>query len=123
MHFAPEDIDGELIIRAYSEGVVTIGSTHYRSSLILTRNRLLADWRPQRPEQLSAADFDLVRAQQPDIVLLGTGSGLHFPPAAVTAGLLRAGIGVEVMDTPAACRTYNILLAEQRNVVAALLLG
>jgi uncharacterized protein len=123
MHFAQEDIGGELIIRAYGEGVVTIGEKRYRRSIILTRERLIADWRPQRPEQLSAADFDVVRAQHPDILLLGTGSGIHFPPPALTAALLQAGIGVEVMDTAAACRTYNILFAEQRNVAAALLLG
>ncbi len=123
MHFAPEDIGSELIIRAYGEGVVTVGEKRYRRSIILTRERLIPDWRPQRPEELSAADFEVVRAQDPDIVLLGTGSGIHFPPPALTATLLQAGIGVEIMDTAAACRTYNILRAEERNVAAALLLG
>lgn len=123
MHFAPEHIDAELIIRAYDQGVITIGAKQYRRSVILTRERLIADWRPQRPEQLSAADLEVVRAQDPDIVLLGTGSGIHFPPPALTATLLQVGIGVEIMDTAAACRTYNILRAEERKVAAALLLG
>jgi uncharacterized protein len=122
MHFAQEDNPGELRIRAYDAGVVTIGESHYRASLILTRDRLIPDWRPQRPEDLCVADFEPVRAAQPEIVLLGTGSRLQFPAAAVTATLLQHGIGVEVMDTAAACRTFNILLAEQRQVVAALLL-
>ena len=123
MHFAPEHIGGELIIRAYGDGVVTVGEKHYRRSIIVTRERLIPDWRPQRLEQLSAADLEVVRAQDPDIVLLGTGSGIHFPPPALTATLLQAGIGVEIMDTAAACRTYNILRAEERKVAAAMLLG
>ena len=123
MHFAPEDIGSELSIRAYADGEVIVGNTRYRRSIILTRTRLIADWRPQRPEELDAEDFAVLHTENPEIVLLGTGRGLQFPLPAVTAGLLQAGIGVEVMDTAAACRTYNILLAEQRSVVAALLLG
>jgi len=123
MHFSPEDIASELTIRAYEDGVVTVGATRYQRSLILTRERLIPDWRPQRAEELSPEDFDLLRAAQPEIVLLGTGAALRFPPPALTAPLLQAGIGVEIMDTAAACRTYNILLAEQRDVAAALLLG
>jgi uncharacterized protein len=123
MHFAQEDIASELVIRAYDNGGVTVGNTHYRRSIILTRDGVIPDWRPQRPDELSAEDFEVLRAGHPEIVLLGTGTGIHFPPPAVTAALLQAGIGVEVMDTAAACRTYNILIAEQRNVAAALLLG
>ncbi|MGD2073850.1 MAG: Mth938-like domain-containing protein [Gammaproteobacteria bacterium] len=123
MHFVQEDCTSELRVSAYDEGVVTIGETRYRESLILTRERLIPDWRPQRPGDLRAADLDVVREVGPEILLLGTGSAIHFPSPAVTAGLLEAGIGVEVMDTAAACRTYNILLSEERDVVAALLLG
>jgi len=123
MQFSPEDIASELTVRAYDHGVVTIGNTRYQRSLILTRERLIPDWRPQRTEDLNPEDFDLLRAAQPEIVLLGTGTVLRFPPPALTAPLLQAGIGVEIMDTAAACRTYNILLAEQRDVAAALLLG
>jgi uncharacterized protein len=123
MHFAQEDMTSALKIQAYDDGVVTVGETRYRESLILTRERLIPDWRPQRHDELCAADLDLVREVEPEILVLGTGSRLRFPPPSVTAGLLEAGIGVEVMDTPAACRTYNILLAEERSVVAALLLG
>jgi uncharacterized protein len=123
MHFAQEEIGSELIIRAYEQGAVTVGNTRYSRSLILTRTRLISDWPPQDPATLKAEDFAPVLAERPEIVLLGTGRAIHFPPREVTAGLLQAGIGVEVMDTAAACRTYNILLSEQRNLVAALLLG
>ena len=64
----------------------------------------------------------LLVGHKPEVVLLGTGARLRFPPAAVLAPLTRAGIGVEVMDTAAACRTYNILAGDGRRVVAALLM-
>jgi len=123
MHFAREDGPGERMIRAYEPGRITIGEQHYRHSLILTATQLIADWRPRLVTELLSDDFVPVLELQPEILLLGTGDRLDFPSAELTAALLQARIGVEVMDTAAACRTYNILLAEQRNVAAALLLG
>lgn len=122
MHFAKQDCDSDLLVRAYQEGQITVGSQHYRRSVILTRERVLDDWRPQRYQELHDDDFQVLRNLQPEIVLLGTGPALRFPAPSLTALLLEAGIGVEVMDTAAACRTFNILLAEDRAVVAALLL-
>ena len=122
MHFAKQDCDSELLVRAYQDGQLTIGSQHYRSSVILTPERVLDDWRPQQYQELHDEDFHVLRELQPEIVLLGTGPALHFPAPSLTALLLEAGIGVEVMNTAAACRTFNILLAEDRAVVAALLL-
>jgi uncharacterized protein len=123
MQFAREDCRSERLIRAYQAGRITVGEQHYRSSLILTAERLIEDWRPRRADELLREDFEPVLQLQPEILLLGTGMRLDFPPAALTAHLLQSGIGVEVMDTAAACRTFNILLAEQRRVAAALLLG
>ncbi len=122
MHFAREDFSSEYLIRAYEQGRITIGEQHYRRSLILAREQLIPDWRPQQANELCHEDFDPVLALQPEILLLGTGSRLTFPSPSLTSRLLQAGIGVEVMDTAAACRTFNILLAEERQVVAALLL-
>jgi uncharacterized protein len=73
-------------------------------------------------DELSAKHFDALVMRAPEIVLLGSGSRLRFPSPALYAGLSKANIGVEVMDTPAACRTYNILAAEGRRVAAALIL-
>lgn len=122
MHFAREDCRSEQLIRAYAPGRITIGEQHYHHSLILAAERLISDWRPRLVSDLQHEDFAPVLQLQPEILLLGTGSRLEFPSPALTAHLLQAGIGVEVMDTPAACRTYNILLAEQRHAAAALLL-
>jgi uncharacterized protein len=84
--------------------------------------RLVRDWPPQRIEQATLADFRAIAALEPEIVLLGSGRGLRFPPAALLAPLYERGIGVEVMDTGAACRTYNILVTEGRIAAAALIM-
>lgn len=121
MHFAQDDCNSELLIRSYGDGIITIGSQQYARSLILTRDRLVDDWRPQQVAELLREDFAPILELQPEVLVLGTGTTLKFPSPALTARLLQNGTGVEVMDTAAACRTYNILLSEQRHVVAALL--
>jgi uncharacterized protein len=123
MHFAREQCNSGQLIRACEPGMVRIGEQQFRHSLIVSPDRVLADWRPRHAGELLRDDFDPVLALEPDILLLGTGDSLRFPSPALTADLLLRGIGVEVMDTAAACRTFNVLLSEQRHVVAALLLG
>ena len=122
MHFAREDFNNGLMVRACDNGQVTVGQQRYRRSLILTPDQVIPDWRPRRYHEIAEQDFELVLSLQPDIILLGTGTTLCFPPAKLSAGILATGTGFEVMDTAAACRTYNILLSEKRKVVAALLI-
>ena len=76
---------------------------------------------PQGFDALAEADFERLLETSPEIVLLGTGATQRFPHPRLTAPLHRARVGLEVMDTRAACRTYNILVAEGRNVTAALI--
>src|SRR6266566_1432252 len=113
---------GRYLVRAYAPGKITVNETVYTSSLVLTPEALIADWTPRAFEELAAAHFDAIAAGKPEVVILGTGARLRFPLPACLAPLSRAGIGVEVMDTAAACRTYNILAADGRRVVAALLM-
>lgn len=122
MHFARDNSSSDFLIRSYSAGCITVGDTEHNQSLILTPERLISGWEPDNPEALQAEHFVLVAELEPEVVLLGTGKKLLFPHPAITADLLVQGIGVEVMDTAAACRTYNVLLSESRRVVAALLL-
>ncbi len=122
MHFVRENFSSALMIRGYGEGEIRVGEQTYRHSLILTHKQIIDDWRPQRLDELESTDFELIHTLETDILLLGTGPSLRFPPPALTASLLEAGIGVEIMDTAAACRTFNILLSEDRPVAAALLL-
>jgi uncharacterized protein len=112
---------GQNAITAYGPGSVTINEQIYRSSLIVGHDRLLPDWPVAKLEDLSSKHLSGLE-QGCDVVLLGTGSRLRFPHRSVLQPLLEKRIGVEVMDTAAACRTYNILLAEGRAVVAALII-
>jgi uncharacterized protein len=108
-------------IQSYQRGAyIVVNRQTYAHSLIISP-RHFAAWPPASFEQLSAEDFEALAALQPKIVLFGSGAALRFPPAAVLAPLINSGIGVEVMDTGAACRTYMVLLAEGREVAAALL--
>jgi uncharacterized protein len=85
-------------------------------------DHIIEDWLVQSFENFSEEHFELLLPLQPEIVLLGTGATLRFPSPSVTKKLIEIKTGVEVMDTNAACRTYNILMAEGRNVAAALLI-
>jgi uncharacterized protein len=107
-------------ITGYGEGYVLINGQRRESSVVVLPDRLL-EWPAQRFDALTPEDFSLFAELKAEIVLLGTGRRQRFPHPRLTAALARAGIGVEVMDVQAACRTYNILVAEERKVAAALL--
>lgn len=91
-------------------------------SFLLTPTRRVRDWAPECFEQLTRAHIEPILALEPELVLLGTGTSLRFPHPAFGVPLMERGIGMEVMDTAAACRTYNILMAEGRKVLIAALM-
>lgn len=113
---------GALLVRSYSPGEVHVGETVLHRSCLIRADRLISDWRPQTLEELTESDLQTVFALDPQIVVLGSGVRQRFPDARLVAAILARGIGCEVMDTGAACRTYNVLVSEDRPVVAALLL-
>ena len=121
MKFERDDAAGRNTFTGYGEGHVVVNGKRHASSLVVSGDRLVTDWPAASVESLSADHLAAIVELKPEIVLLGTGARFTFPDPALLAPLHQAGIGVEVMDTPAACRTYNILLAEGRNVVAALI--
>ena len=139
MKFTLESGSG-ITIRSYGPGHVTVavppgtpgssklegsplqGLETITASCIVTPQRLYRDWPPERFEELQRAHFEAVLALDPELVLFGSGSRLRFPAPELSTTLTSRGIGMEVMDTPAACRTFNILVAEGRNVAAALLM-
>lgn len=104
----------------YGTGFVMVNDQRYATSLIVMPEKLLP-WEVQDFASLTPTDFSAIVAMQPEVVLLGTGDKLRFPHPVLTRALSEARIGVEVMDIQAACRTYNILMAEERKVAAALL--
>ena len=109
-------------IQAYDQGYIIVNEQRIRHSVIVTPERLITGWPPQRFAELQAVHLELLLELEPEIVLLGTGARQYFPHPRLTSPLLSRGVGVEVMDTPAACRTYNFLMAEGRRVAAALLI-
>ena len=113
---------GVNVVTAYGEDYVVVNQERHESNLIVLPDRVLP-WRAQSFAALGAEDFAPLAALEVEIVLLGTGPRLRFPHPTLTRGLAEAGVGLEVMDLRAACRTYNILVAEERKVAAALLFG
>jgi uncharacterized protein len=116
-----DDAQGRNTFTGYGEGYVEVNLRRYSSSLVVAGERVITSWPAASLESLTADHLAAIVELAPEIVLLGTGSAFSFPEPQLLAPLRKAGIGVEVMDTPAACRTYNILLGEGRNVVAALI--
>ena len=114
---------GQNVFTGYGSGYVKVNGQRYERSLVVTPERIIEDWPASHFEHLAASHFEFLLALKPEIVLLGTGAMLRFPSPALSRCLTAARIGLEVMDTNAACRTYNILAAEGRNVAAAILLG
>ena len=117
------DIDtGRHFINGYGPGWINVNEREIHRSVIVTPDRLVTDWPPQTFADLEEMHFEAIARLEPEIVLLGTGSRQRFPRPRLIQSLLARGAGVEVMDTAAACRTYNIVMLEERRVAAALLM-
>ncbi|MGI9382723.1 MAG: Mth938-like domain-containing protein [Methyloligellaceae bacterium] len=113
---------GQAPIDAYGNGGFRFAQMSHRGSLLLLPSGIYA-WPVHQFDDLVGVDFERVfgEAAAIDFLLLGTGEKQQFPPAAIREAFATAGLGLEVMDTGAACRTYNVLLGEQRAVAAALI--
>ncbi len=136
MKFSLEAAEG-ITIRGYGEGHVVLSLPPrlarsdeselrsietVRSSVLLTAEHLFREWPPEQFEQIERVHFEQLLTLEPEVVLFGSGERLRFPDAAIGRLLNDHGIGLEVMDTGAACRTFNVLAAEGRRVAAALLM-
>jgi uncharacterized protein len=107
---------------AYGRGYVTVNGVRYERSMVVLPDRVVTDWHVPTLESLTQDSIVALVELKPELILLGTGELLRFPDPRILAGLMAERIGAEVMDTQAACRTYNILAAEGRNVAAALII-
>jgi len=110
------------LVRSYESGTVRIGERVLHNNCLFNASELIAEWTPKTIAELSAEHFVAAFAWQPEIILLGTGVRQQFPSREIYAAIHARGIGFEVMDTGAACRTYNVLVSEDRRAVAALIL-
>lgn len=122
MQFTREDANEAHAIVACAEGEVRLRDRVYTASVIVTRTAIIDRWQPADAEALSIADFSELIDLEPELLLLGTGSRQRIPPPELYAGFAARRIGFEVMDNRAACRTFNLLLSEYRNVAVALML-
>jgi uncharacterized protein len=119
--FQPDFLDGVNTISRHDGAGVWVGTQAYQHSAIVPWSGAVRAWPPRRFDDLTQADFDSLLQDNPELVIFGSGAHLRFPRPALLRGLIERGVGFETMDTAAACRTYNVLVSEGRNVVAALL--
>ncbi len=122
MKFAQDSQQDGYVITAYENDAVSINGKSFSRSLIVAGTRLDENWGLSSIDLLAADHIDQVLAFKPELIVIGTGSKLIFPAVEVYSAIIKRGIGVDFMDTHAACRTYNILMSEGRDVVAGLIL-
>ena len=122
MKFTLDARTGVNLIRAYSERELVIGERIVVGSCIVTADTLITDWQATAPDELDLVRLEPLLALAPQIVLLGAPAELSAAPASLRAALAQQGIALEVMELGAACRTFNILVQEERRVAAALFL-
>ena len=116
------ELSARLVIRSVSDTAIWINDEEYSDSVALTAEDVLGTWPGTSIAEPTVADFAAVFETKPEIVLLGTGTSNVFPPRELTFAFARNGIGLEVMDTAAAARTFNVLANESRRVTAVLYL-
>ena len=116
-----ESAEGRNVFTAYDEGWVEVSGRRHTTNIVVAGERIVPGWTAGGFDGLQAPEIEALAAMKPEILLLGSGRAFRFPPPALLAPLYAARIGVEVMDTRAACRTYTSRRAEARVVVAALI--
>ena len=118
LHLAPGS--GLQLFTGYGAGYVSVNNVRYEKCVIVTPDAV-SEWEVRDFDALAADDFRFIAETKPEVVILGTGARQRFPRPELARALAGSGAGVEIMDTKAACRTYNILASEGRKVVAAIL--
>ncbi len=121
MKFTQQRLDGANLIRRYGADYVVVGEREIRDSAIISASTL-SSWAPRSVEELGPQHLPALFELSPEVVVLATGATQKFPRAALRAEFATRRIGLEVMEIGAACRTYNVLVGEERRVLAAILL-
>jgi uncharacterized protein len=114
------ETSGANIVSAWSAEGIRVGDEWFSGHVIISAQAIIRDWSVTNPQSVEVEDLARAVDLAPKVLLLGTGAGLVLPNANLMQSLGERGIGLEIMDTPAACRTYNVLVQENREVVAAL---
>ncbi len=119
MKFTLDNPQGEFVFSNYGDGFLTVNDQSHSNNLVIFPEHL-EPWSVATFDQLTADHFDIFVKRNPDVVILGTGVRQQFPPVELRRELVRRKIQLDIMDTPAACRTYNLLVSEDRDVGAAI---
>lgn len=122
MKFTEEPIPDSNVIHGYRQDSVDINGRTYRDSLVVSPTQLIDNWPVNSIDDLSSELLQQLLELQPEVILIGTGSKIAFLHPGIYAPIVSQGVGIEFMDSGAVCRTYNILLAEDRRVVAAIII-
>ncbi len=122
MKFTLDNPDADYVFGHYGDGKLKVNQTLYESSLVIFPDALHTGWPVNSIDELVVDHFKEVLARSPDIVLLGTGVQQRFPSIDIRRSLVASGLNLEIMDTAAACRTYNLLVSEGRDVAAAVII-
>ena len=122
MKFQPDTLDGVNVITRHETTRLWVGPRPYARSLLVPWRGEVVDWNVASFAALTAAHFEQIAAMAPEVVILGTGTRLRFPPPTVLRALYALRIGIESMDLAAASRTYNVLANEGRSVLGAFLI-
>jgi uncharacterized protein len=122
MDLSLDNAEGYLLVRRTAARSITLIDRELTASFLLMPDRVVENWPVAAADALNAGHADGLLALQPELVILGTGERQVFPAAEFMAGLLRKGVGIEVMDNAAAARTYNLLAGEGRRVLAGFML-
>ncbi|MBZ8138611.1 hypothetical protein CLD22_01700 [Rubrivivax gelatinosus] len=122
MKFQPDRFSGGNVISRHDAGGVWVGAARWSESVIVPWKGELLPWGAADVGALTAEHFARIALLEPELVIFGSGRRMRFVSPALLRPLIERGIGVETMDSAAACRTYNVLAAEEREVVAALVL-
>ncbi|NBX53900.1 MAG: hypothetical protein EBT70_02315 [Betaproteobacteria bacterium] len=122
MKLQPDRMDVQAVT-GYGAGWIAINGEKFQRSLIISSKGDRFDWPCQHPRELTNAHFEPLAQLGVEMLIFGSGHRLQFPPPDCLQSLMRIGLGIETMDTQAACRTYNILAGEGRHVAAALIVG
>jgi uncharacterized protein len=113
--------EGQNLFTGYGDGYVAINHERFDHAVLVSPGLAVQDWDAPAFDALTPGHFEALLQMKPEVVIFGTGAALKFPRPELTRALAAAGVGFEVMDTKAACRTYNILMSEGRQVLAAIL--
>jgi len=123
MKFAQDCQQEGYVITSYDNSSICINGKTFSKSLIVASRQLGENWEIETVESLRETHINQLLLFNPELIIIGTGNKLVFPAVEVYSSIIRRGIGIDFMDTGAACRTYNILMSEGRDVVAGLIQG